>query len=334
MKASNPKGAVAQQYDWQKVRDETFGFIGKCLRPDGGYAPSPDPDYQGNSDTSLSDLAAVTYAAVLARTCGLELCAARQSAAFIHAHQQPDGSFVNHGGKMKAGDNLAILYNTTQGVVALRALGQAPHHDPAPVMKRFFEGGAHKELPWYTTSFFPLFYAALGQPFPEAYREAISQHMAANQTPDGYLQNHVAAAFHMAHFYRLVGQETPRAAQMVERTLKDQKPDGGWNIFDPDWDVHACFDAVYILRQLGGGDSRCQGAIARAAEWVMECRNRDGGFGHYPGTHSDLDAVYFQFGTLVQAELIPGLNSIPEDAHTLSWGHAMAPAKPCVAHRA
>jgi len=85
---------------------------------------------------------------------------------------------------------------------------------------------------------------------------------------------------------------------------------------------------------LGGGDSRCQGAIARAAEWVMECRNRDGGFGHYPGTHSDLDAVYFQFGTLVQAELIPGLNSIPEDAHTLSWGHAMAPAKPCVAHRA
>jgi len=327
MEVLNPKSAAAPQYDWQKVRDATFVFIRKCLRPDGGYAPSPDPNYQGNSDTSLSDLAAVTYASVLARTFGLELPEAKKSAEFIHRHQRPDGSFIAHGGKMKPEDNLAILYNTTQGVVALRSLGQKPHHDPAPGMRRFFEEQAHAQLPWYTTSFFPLFYAALDLPFPEAYRKAISQRMIANQTPDGYLQDHVAAAFHMAHFYRLMGQDTPRAAQMVERTLKDQKRDGGWNIRDPNWDVHACFDAVFILRQLGRGEARCQEAIARAAAWAMSCRNSDGGFGHYPGKHSDMDAVYFQFGTLAQAELIPGAKSGLKDAHTLAWGHAMTPGE-------
>src|SRR4051794_26601673 len=38
-------------------------FLLCCRRKDGSYAPSPDPDYPGNSDTELSDLAAVTYAA-------------------------------------------------------------------------------------------------------------------------------------------------------------------------------------------------------------------------------------------------------------------------------
>jgi len=319
------KDARAARVDWQAVKDETFAFIRKCQRPDGGYAPSPDPAYQGNSDTGLSDLAGVTYAAVLAKTVGLKLPQADESAAFVQRHQQPDGSFVNHGGKMQPTDALAVLYNTTQGIVALRALGKKPRCDPAPVMQRFFEGGAHKKLPWYTTSFFPLFYAALEQPFPEAYREAISKHILTSQTPDGYLQNHVAAAFHAAHFYRLVGQDTPRAAQMVERTLKDQTSAGGWNFFDPNWDVHACFDAVFILRQLGGGAPRCQEAIARAAGWALSCRNNDGGFGHYPGTHSDMDAVYFQFATLVQAGLVPGVKTGLKDAHTLSWGHAMVP---------
>ena len=45
--------------------------------------------------------------------------------------------------------------------------------------------------------------------------------------------------------------------------LRDQKPDGGWNIKEPDWDVHACFDAVFILRQLGGDDPKVKKAIAR-----------------------------------------------------------------------
>ena len=126
-----------------------------------------------------------------------------------------------------------------------------------------------------------------------------------SQTPDGYLGDHVAAAFHMAHFFRLIGQPTPCAAEMVRRVLHDQKADGGWNIKDPDWDVHACFDAVFVLRQLGGESAEVQQAIHKAADWAMSCRNADGGFGHYPQRHSDMDAVYFQFGTLIQAGRLP-----------------------------
>ena len=50
----------------------------------------------------------------------------------------------------------------------------------------------------------------------------------------------------MAHYYRLVGQPTPKAKEMVARVLRDQKPDGGWDIKEPAWDVHASFDAVFI----------------------------------------------------------------------------------------
>jgi len=319
--------ALAANTDWQAVKDETFAFIKKCLRPDGSYAPSPDAAYAGNSDTGLSDLAAVTYAAVLAKTVGWELPEAKKSAEFIHKHQQPDGRFINLGGAMKATEDLAILYNTTQGVVSLRALGQKPQIDPSPIMKRFFEPGAIEKLPWYTTSFFPLFYAALEKPFPPEYQKALSDYMKKNQTEDGYLQDHIAATYHAAHFYRLVGEETPRGQAMLRRALKDQKADGGWNIREPDWDVHACFDAVFVLRHLGGDSAECRAAIAKAAEWVMTCRNPDGGFAHYPKEHSDMDAVYFQFGTLIQAQLIPGTRFDLPDAHTLSWGHAMVPGK-------
>ena len=56
-----------------RLEDETFAFIERCRREDGGYAPSPDAAYAGNSDTKFSDLAAVTYAAVLAKTVGRKL---------------------------------------------------------------------------------------------------------------------------------------------------------------------------------------------------------------------------------------------------------------------
>jgi hypothetical protein len=312
---------------WPQVVDETFAFIGKCRRPDGGYAPSPDENYPGNSDTGLSDLAAVTYAAVLAKTLGRELPDAGASVAFIRKHQQRDGRFVNLGGKMNPAEPLAVLYNTLQGIVSLRALGTTPDGDPAVIMPPFFDGDAYRKLPWYSTSFFPLFYAALGRPFPAAYRKALAEHMKAHQTEDGYLQDHIAAAFHAAHFFRLVGEETPRAAQMIRRALRDQKPDGGWNLREPAWDVHACFDGAFVLRQLGGGNAECRAALARAADWAMTCRNADGGFGHFPGWHSDMDAVYFQFGALIQAEVIPSVRADLPDAHTLSWGHAMQPGK-------
>ena len=305
----------------------TLAFIRRCAREDGGYAPSPDPKYGGNSDTALSDLAGVTYAATLAKTMGWQLPDPARSIQFIHRHQRDDGSFVNMGGRMDPSSDLAMLYNTTQGVVALRALGARPKIDPAPVMARFFRNDAYRKLPWYTTSFYPLFYAALGRRFPEEYDNALRQWQTASQAEDGFLGDHVAATFHMAHYFRLIGLPTPRADGMVQRVLKMQKPDGGFDIKQPSWDVHACFDAMFILRQLGGDAPEVKRAMERAADWAMKCRNADGGFGHFPGWPSDMDAVYFQFGTLIQAGRIAQARFDLPDAHTLSWGHAMMPGK-------
>ena len=311
----------------QSISDATFAFIRNCARPDGGYSPSPDPAYPGNSDTGSSDLAAVTYAATLAKTMGWQLPHPERSVEFIQHHQQQDGSFINLEGKMDPKSDLAILYNTVQGVVGLRALGQHPKMDPTKVLDRFFVDNAFTKLPWYTTSFFPLFYAALNKPFPARYDEALRGLMSSGQGEDGYVGDHVAATFHTAHYYRLVGQPTPKASQMVARVLRDQKPDGGWNIKQPDWDVHACFDATFILHQLGRDAKPVRKAMEKAADWALSCRNADGGFGHYPTWHSDLDAVYFQFGTLIQCGRIPGARHDLPDAHTLSWGHAMQPGK-------
>jgi hypothetical protein len=40
-----------------------------------------------------------------------------------------------------------------------------------------------------------------------------------------------------------------------------------------------------------------------------------------------MDAVYFQFGTLIQAGRVHSAKSDLPDAHTLNWGHAMQPGK-------
>ena len=153
----------AQAPDDARLARETLDFIVRCGRADGGYAPSPDPAYAGNSDTKFSDLAAVTYAAVLAKTMGWDLPRKERSIAFIRKHQRPDGHFVNLAGKHDPASDLGILYNTTQGIVGLRALGAEPEIDPIPSVARLLAGEAYKKLPWYTTSFFPLLCAALEQ---------------------------------------------------------------------------------------------------------------------------------------------------------------------------
>lgn len=322
-----PEWASAPAAEPANLAEGTCGFVRRCARDDGGYAASPDPKYKGYSDTSLSDLAGVTYAATLAKMMGWQLPQPGRSIEFIHRHQQPDGAFMSQGGNWDPKSNLSLLYSTVQAVVALRALGARPKIDPAKVMDRFFVDKAFQKLPWYTTSFFPLFYAALGKPFPEPYDQALRDLQVRSQKDDGYLGDHVAATFHMAHYFRLVGRPTPKAAEMVRRVLRDQKPEGGWNIKEPDWDVHACFDAVFILRQLGGKSEAVRRAIQKGADWALACRNAHGGFGHYPGRHSDMDAVYFQFGTLIQAGRLPAAKLDLPDGHTLSWGHAMQPDK-------
>lgn len=148
------------------------------------------------------------------------------------------------------------------------------------------------------------------------------------QKEDGYLRDHVASTYHAAHYFRCIGQPTPKADEMVERVLRDQKADGSWSIKEPDWDVHACFDALFILRQLGRpNDPRIQTACKKATDWILKCRKSDGGFSHYPDmVHSDVDAVYFHTGGLVETGYLQVRGDL-ENEEILGWGHAMIPGK-------
>src|SRR5262245_55202622 len=64
-KAANPKPT--------EVLEGVRTFIKNTALPDGSFRPGIDPAYKGYSDTGYSDLAAVTYAVVLARTFGWKL---------------------------------------------------------------------------------------------------------------------------------------------------------------------------------------------------------------------------------------------------------------------
>ena len=65
--------------------------------------------------------------------------------------------------------------------------------------------------------------------------------------------------------------------------------------------------------------------MAKAAGWALRCRHADGGFGHFPGSPSDADAVYFQVGTLVMAGVLKPAETLPPDPQLLSWGHLFPP---------
>jgi geranylgeranyl transferase type-2 subunit beta len=299
-------------------------FYARTARGDGSFRPGVDPDYEGMSDSAASDLAPVTYAVVLHKTFGWRLPDERKTVAFLQGRQQEDGAFVNAAGTMDPKSPLARVYNTTQAVVALHALGARPRRDPLPVLAEVLRAD-YKELPPYSTSFFPLAYLASGHPWPAEQDRKLRRLMV--QAGDGYLNAHVAATFHAAHYYRLLGEPTPKAEAIVRRTLHDQKPDGSWLLNPPARDRHASFDAAFILRQLGGDTDGCRRALARAAAWALSCRNRDGGFGHYPGSPSDADAVYFQVGTLVLAGFLQPADPPPPDPQFLGWGHLLPPPR-------
>jgi geranylgeranyl transferase type-2 subunit beta len=293
-------------------------FYQKTALPDGSFRPGIDPAYKGMSDSAASDFAPVTYAVVLHRTFGWKLPDEAKTRDWILARQQSDGAFVNVQGTMDPRSPLARLYNTTQGVVALHALGVKPRHDPIPALEQLLQED-YKTFPSYTTSFFPLAYQAAGKPFPPEADRKIRALMV--QADDGYLHNHIAATFHLAHYYRLLGEPTPKADRILERILREQKPDGSWLLNPPARDRHACFDAVFTLRQLGKGRPDCEKAIQKAAGWVLTCRNPDGGFGHYPGSPSDADAIYFHVGVLVIAGYLKPAEPLPRAPHLYSWGH-------------
>ncbi len=297
-------------------------FFAKTARADGSFANGLDPRYRGMSDSAYSDLAAVTYAVTLHKTFGWKLPHEEATRRFLLSRQQTNGDFFNIAGTVDPKSAEGRVYNTTQGIVALRALGAKPRYDPLRVFEEILQAD-YKTLPAYSTSFFPLAYLAYGQPIPAEADRRIRATMA--QAPDGYLNNHIAATFHAAHYYGLLRQPTPMADRIVERALRDQKPDGSWLLNMPSRDRHATFDAVFTLRRLGGDRADCRAATDRAAQWALSCRNADGGFGHFPGSASDADANYFQIGTLVMAGFLKPVEPLPPKAHLLSWGHLMGP---------
>jgi geranylgeranyl transferase type-2 subunit beta len=303
-----------------EVLDGLRRFYAATARPDGSFAPGVHPDYLGMSDCAYSDLAAVTYACTVHKTFGWKLPHEEKTIALLKSRQRADGAFFNVAGTVDPDSPEGRTYNTTQGLVALHALGERPPHDPLPVFEAILQGD-YRTLPAYSTSFFPLAYLCAGRPIPQKADRGIRELMVQDET--GYLDNHVAATFHASHYYSLVGEQTPKSAEMVARALRDQKADGSWMLNMPSRDRHATFDAVFTLRHEGHGRADCRAAIGRAARWALSCRNADGGFGHFPGSTSDADAVYFQVGTLVMAGFLKPADPLPPDPHLLSWGHLM-----------
>lgn len=303
-----------------KVLAGVRSFFVKTAREDGSFQPGIDPDYEGMSDCAASDLAAVTYAVILHKTFGWKLPHEEKTRDFLLSRQRKDGAFFNVKGTSDPNSSQARVYNTTQGLVALHALGIRPRYDPLPIFAAVLEGD-YKKLPAYSTSFFPLAYRAWGKPFPAAADKKLRATMI--QAEDGYLNDHIAATFHAVHYYRLVGEATPKAEAMLARVLRDQKSDGSWLLNPPSRDRHATFDACFVLKQLGHDRPECQRALKGAAKWALSCRNADGGFGHFPGSTSDADAVYFHVGALVLVGFLKPSEPLPRDPELLGWGHLM-----------
>lgn len=301
----------------REVLDGLKAFWEKTALPDGTYRPGVDPAYRGMSDSALSDLAPVTYAVTLHRTLGWKLANEEKTRETLLARQMEDGGFAHLRGTGDPKAPLTRVYNTTQGLVALRALGVRPRLDPLPVFDKVLDGD-YEKLPLYTTSFFPLAYQCYSKTFPPEQDRKIRSLM--TQADDGYLDDHVASTFHLVHYYRLMGAQVPKADRIVARVLRDQKADGSWFLNPPARDRHATFDAVFCLVQLGGDRPEVKRALQKVTRWALSCRNADGGFGHFPGSPSDADAVYFQVGTLIMAGWLKPTESLP-DPHLLSWGH-------------
>jgi prenyltransferase beta subunit len=317
--AADPPPARPASPTPAQVLEGVRAFLKLTARPDGSFRPGIDPDYEGMSDSAYSDLAPAAYAVVISKTFGWKLPSGENTRLFFLSRQQADGAFVNVGGTVDPKSAAGRAYNTTMAVMALHALGERPRFDPLPVFDSVLTAD-YKTLPPYMTSFFPLAYLASGKPIPAEADKKLRALM--EQDADGYLHEHVAATFHAAHYYRLTGGETPKADAMVKRTLLDQKADGSWVRNPPARDRHATFDATFILKQLGGG-KEVEAATDLAGQWALSCRNRDGGFGHMPGSPSDMDACYFQLGTLVMAGWLKPVDPLPVDPHLLAWGHLM-----------
>src|SRR6185436_316077 len=114
-------------------------FYVKTARPEGSFQPGVDPDYLGMSDSAYSDLAAATYACTIHKTFGWKLPHEEKTVEFLLSRQQESGEFVNVAGTVDATSPQGKVYNTTQALVALHALGAKPRHNPLPVFEEILK---------------------------------------------------------------------------------------------------------------------------------------------------------------------------------------------------
>jgi hypothetical protein len=190
-------GEPAPKTTPQDVLAGLKAFWQKTALSDGSFRPGIDPNYLGMSDSALSDMAPITYAVTLHKTLGWKLPHEAKTLANLLDRQKEDGAFYHIRGTGDPKAPLTRVYNTTQGLVALHALGATPRYDPLPVFEQVLAGD-YKKLPLYTTSFFPLAYQCLGKPLPADVDRKIRALM--TQAADGYVDDHVAATFHLAHY--------------------------------------------------------------------------------------------------------------------------------------
>src|SRR5438105_2486658 len=115
--------APAQERTPRTVLDDLQQFFAKTARSDGTFQPGIKADYPGMSDSAYSDLAPTVYAVILHKTFGWTLPHEEKTKEFLLGRQQKDGAFVNAAGTADPKSAQARAYNTTQGLVALHALG-------------------------------------------------------------------------------------------------------------------------------------------------------------------------------------------------------------------
>lgn len=301
-------------------------FLARCRRDDGGVRPGLKTGYRGTSDTRLSDLAAPVYALILEETFGFRALDRARTRRFIGRCRGGDGLY--HSRNASTPIHL-VLYDTMQAQLGLRIIGgnRVPRAGLARTIgavTRLFTPAVARGFPAYALDFFGQFFAIVNRPVPRRIARTVWRAYLARLSR-GEVGGHVASTFHFVRHALLAGREVPHARAILDRTLALQRRNGSWNRMpDRSWDVHATFDGCFIVRQLGarlGWTPGCTRALEGAARYALSCRNPDGGFGHFPGAVSDVDAAYFQAGTLVLAGALPA-RPIPAGlARVLGWGH-------------
>ena len=173
-------------------------FYERTARSDGSFQPGIDPDYLGMSDTAYSDLAAVTYACTIHKTFGWTLPHESATVEFLQSRQKPTGEFFNIAGTVDPQSPEGQVYNTTQALVALHALGAKPKIIRSLFSKPFCVKTT-KRSPRSRLASFHWPTCAPENQFPS--RLTVRSALLMIQDEKGYLNDHVAATFHASHYY-------------------------------------------------------------------------------------------------------------------------------------